>query len=176
MSWSEDKGKAKIVSDSKGGSHYVIFQELSMSCGPASVAMCESQYKMQCMVNPEGRARELSQKYEGKWTAEGGTNAGNLSYVLNAEGVKTYACTYSPPNKLWDYFSAYVKERTPTICHIAWTKGGHFVVCRKVYPDGTIVFLDPWYGLVEVQYSNLPSYNPTGATGKLSGWLNITYK
>ena len=66
MSWDEDKGKAKIVSDSKGNSHYIIFQELSMSCGPASVAMTESQYKLMCMVNPEGRARELSQKYDGK--------------------------------------------------------------------------------------------------------------
>jgi hypothetical protein len=176
MSWAEDKGMAKIVSDSKGGSHYIIFQELSMSCGPASVAMVESQYKLACMVNPEGRARDLSQKYEGKWTATGGTGAGNLSYVLNAEGVKTYGVTPVEPKKLWDYFSYYVKERTPTICHIAWTKGGHFVVCRRVYKDGTIVFLDPWYGLVEVKYANLPSYTPAGASGKLSGWLNITYR
>jgi len=147
-----------------------------MSCGPASVAMTESQYKLQCMVNPEGRARELSQKYEGKWTAEGGTMAGNLSYVLNAEGVKTYAVTYSPPEKLWDYFNYYVKDRTPMICHIAWTSGGHFVVCRRVYADGTMVFLDPWYGLVEVKYSDLPKYSPPGASGKLSGWLNVTYR
>jgi hypothetical protein len=176
VSWNDEKGTAKVVSDSKGNSHYIIFQELKMSCGPASVAMTESQYKLQCMVNPEGRARELSQKYDGKWTAEGGTMAGNLTHVLNAEGVKTYAVTYSPPEKLWDYFSYYVKDRTPMICHIAWTKGGHFAVCRRVYPDGTIVFLDPWYGLVEVKYKDLPNYNPTGATGKLSGWLNVTYR
>jgi hypothetical protein len=176
VSWNEDKGTARIVSDSKGGSHYIIFQELSQSCGPASVAMCESLYKLQCMVNPEGRARELSQKYDGKWTATGGTMAGNLSYVLNAEGVKTYAVTYSPVNKLWDYLATYVGDRTPVICHIAWTAGGHFVVCDKVYPDGTMVFCDPWYGLVEVKYPNLPIYTPTGASGKLSGWLNITYR
>jgi hypothetical protein len=176
MSWNEDKGKAKIVSDSKGTSHYVIFQELNMSCGPASVAMCESQYKLQCMVNPEGRARDLSQKYEGKWTATGGTGAGNLSYVLNAEGVRTYAASYVPSSKLWDNFVYFVKERTPMICHIQWTSGGHFVVCRKVYSDGTIVFLDPWYGLVEVQSANLPAYTPPGASGQLSGWINVTYR
>ena len=176
MSWNEDKGTARVVSDSKGNSHYIIFQELSMSCGPASVAMTESQYKLQCMVNPEGRARELSQKYAGKWTATGGTGAANLTDVLNAEGVATYALTYSPPNRLWDYLSTYVGERTPVICHIAWTSGAHFVVCRKIYPDGTIVFLDPWYGLVEVKYPNLPNYNPVGATGTLSGWLNITHR
>ena len=176
MSWDENKGKAKVLSDSKGGSHYIMFQEYKMSCGPASVAMVESQYKLQCMVDPEKRARELSQKYDGKWTASGGTAADNLTHVLNAEGVRTYACTQVNSNKLWDYFSYYVKDRTPMICHIAWTKGGHFVVCRKVYSDGTIVFLDPWYGLVEVKYSNLPNYNPSGAGGQISGWLNITYK
>ena len=75
MGWAEDKGMAKILSDSKGNSHYVIFQELSMSCGPACVAMAESHYKKMCMIDPEKRARELSQKYEGKWTATGGTKA-----------------------------------------------------------------------------------------------------
>ncbi len=176
MSWNDKKGTAGVASDSKGNAHYLIYQEYQMSCGPASVAMVESQYKLQCMVDAEGRARQLSQKYEGKWTATGGTAADNLTHVLNAEGVKTYACSQVTSNKLWDYFSYYVKDRTPMICHIAWTKGGHFVVCRKVYPDGTLVFLDPWYGLVEVKSNNLPNYNPAGAGGKISGWLNITYR
>lgn len=176
MSWEEDKGKAKILSDSKGASHYVIFQELGKSCGPASVAMTESQYKLQCMVDPEKRARELSQKYPKKWTADIGAYPSNLSYVLNAEGVKAYAATCVATNKLWDYFSYYVGERTPMICQIAWTKSAHFTVCRKVYSDGTIVFLDPWYGVVEVKYSDLPKYRPTGASGNLNGWVNITYR
>jgi hypothetical protein len=55
------------------------------------------------------------------------------------------------------------------------TSGGHFVVCRKIYSDGTIVFLDPWYSLVEVQYANLPNYTSPGASGQLSGWVNVTY-
>ena len=176
MSWAEDKGMAKTVIDSKGNSHYMLFQELKMSCGPASVAMCESLYKLQCMVDPEGKARKLSQNYPGKWTATGGTMASNLSYILNAEGVRCYAATDIPDAKVWSYLSYYVKERTPTIAHIKWSKGGHFVVVRKVYSDGTIVCLDPWYGLVEVQKKTLPAYNPAGASGKLSGWMNITYR
>ena len=79
MSWDEDRGTARGVSDSKGNTHYLIFQSLQMSCGPASVAMVESQYKLQCMVDPEARARQLSQRYEGRWTATGGTGAGNLT-------------------------------------------------------------------------------------------------
>lgn len=176
MSWEQDKGTARILQDSKGNGHYVIFQELGQSCGPACVAMVESHYKLQCMVNPEGRARQLSQNYEGRWTATGGTGAGNLSYVLNAEGVPTYAATGVATNRLWDYFNTYVGDRTPLIAHISWTSSGHFTVCRKIYPDGTIVFLDPWYGIVEVQYANIPAYSPTGATGALSGWLNITHR
>ncbi|MCO6512650.1 MAG: C39 family peptidase [Aridibacter famidurans] len=176
MAYPEDKGKAKIVSDSKGNGHYMMFQELSMSCGPACVAMAESHYKLQCMVDPEKRAREISQKYAGNWTAKGGTNVTNLSYVLNAEGVKCYAGTDIPDNKVFSYLSHYVTDRTPTIAHIAWTSGGHFVLVRRIYGDGTIVFLDPWYGLVEMKKDDLPKYTPIGATGKLSGWLNITYR
>lgn len=164
------------MSDSKGASHYVILQELQMSCGLACVAMAESHYKKMCMIDPEKRARELSQKYEGKWTAEGGTYAGNLSYVLNAEGVKCYAATDIPDDQFFNYLSHYVKDNAPTIVHIKWSKGGHFTLCRKIYSDGTIVFLDPWYGVVEVNKKNLMTYNPTGASGQLSGLMNITYR
>jgi Papain-like cysteine protease AvrRpt2 len=93
MSWDTDKGIAKVVGDSKGDSHYIIFQSLNMSCGPACVAMVESQYKLSCMIDPEKRARDLSQKYPQKWTASDGVYPANLSYVMNAEGVKAYAAT-----------------------------------------------------------------------------------
>ena len=59
-----------------------------MSCGPACVAMTEGQYKQMCMIDPEGRARQLSQNYPERFTATGGTGAVNLAYVLNAEGVR----------------------------------------------------------------------------------------
>jgi hypothetical protein len=39
-----------------------------------------------------------------------------------------------------------------------------------------MVFLDPWYGLVEVNYWKLPTYTPPGASGQINGWVNITYK
>ncbi len=176
MGYPEDKGIAKMVTDSKGNSHYMMFQELSMSCGPACVAMAESLYKLMCMVDPEKRARELSQKYEGKWTASGGTNASNLTHVLNAEGVQTYKCVDIPDGKMYSYLKHYVKDRTPTIAHVGWSKGGHFTLVRRVYDDGIVVCLDPWYGLVEIKPQKFPDYNPIGATGRLTGWLNITYR
>lgn len=167
---------AGFRTDSKGRTHYILFQEMSQSCGPACVAMAEEIYKQACMIDPEGKARRLSQNYPGKFTATGGTNVTNLAYVLNAEGVPAYAAT-DCSSRLYDYLWHYVKARTPTIAHISWAGGGgHFTLCRMVDEDGTMVFLDPWYGVVEVRRNNLPNYNPTGATGTLSGWLVITHK
>jgi hypothetical protein len=167
---------AGFRTDSKGRTHYILFQELTMSCGPACVAMAEEIFKQACLIDPEGRARQISQNYEGRFTATGGTNVTNLAYVLNALSVPAYAATDCSA-RLYDYLHYYVKDRTPTIAHISWASGGgHFTLCRIVDDDGTMVFLDPWYGVVEVRRSNLPNYNATGATGTLSGWLVITHR
>jgi hypothetical protein len=165
---------AKFFNDSKGRTHYVLMQEKTMSCGPASVAMVESYYKKMCMIDPEGRARQISQNYPGKFTEAGGTQVDNLSYVLNAEGIKAYAAV--KVSAIFNYLWFYVRERTSVIAHIGWTAGGgHFSICRIVDPDGTCVFLDPYYGVVEVARANLPTYSPQGSSGQLSGWIVVTY-
>lgn len=188
MGYPVDKGIARSVLDSKGNSHYMLFQELSMSCGPACIAMAESLYKLSCIVNPEKRAREISQLFPGGFSASGGTFVSNLSSVLNGLGVKTHHSVDIPDKKIYRYLSHYVTDQTPTIAHIKWysrkkfgstkliQKGGHFTLVKKVYDDGTIVFLDPWYGVVETKKNDLPAYNPIGAAGKLSGWMIITYQ
>ena len=79
--------------DSKGRAHYLLKQELPKSCGPACVAMVEGFYKLKCMVNPEERARQLSQKFSGNFTKEEGATLENLHEVLSAEGVKAKAPT-----------------------------------------------------------------------------------
>lgn len=146
-----------------------------MSCGPACVAMAESQYKQACMIDPEGRARQLSQQYPERFTATGGTGAANLAYVLNAEGVPTYASTPVGPSKLFDYFWYYIDDRTPIIAHISWASGGgHFKLPRQIDADHRMIFLDPWYDVVEVPRSSLPNYGIGGGT--LSGWLTIPHR
>jgi hypothetical protein len=168
---------ARWATDSRGRSHYLLHQEMDQSCGPACVAMAESFYKLACMVDPEGRARQLSQNYPGRFTASGGTTAGNLAYVLNAEGVPTYASECVSQNRLFDYFWAYVGDRTPTIAKILWNGGGrHFTVLRQIDADHRLIFLDPWYDVVEVPRSQLPNYNANGASGVLEGWLTITHR
>jgi len=168
---------AKFVGDSRGRTHYLLHQEMDQSCGPACVAMAESFYKQACMVDPEARARQLSQNYPGKFTATGGTLATNLAYILNAEGIPTYASTAVGPDNLFAYFWQYLGERTKIIAHIAWSGGGgHFTLLKQIDSDHRMVFLDPWYDVVEVPRASLPIYNVPGGSGKLSGWLTITHR
>lgn len=168
---------ARWASDSRGRSHYLLHQEMSQSCGPACVAMAESFYKLACMVDPESRARQLSQNYPGRFDESSGTKASNLAYVLNAEGVPTYASTGVGAGKLFDYFWYYIGERTKIIAHIAWAGGGgHFTLLKQIDSDHRMIFLDPWYDVVEVPRASLPNYNAGGASGTLSGWLTIVHK
>jgi hypothetical protein len=168
---------ARFITDSRGRTHYLLHQEMSQSCGPACVAMAESFYKLACMVDPESRARQLSQNYPGRFTATGGTGAENLAYVLNAEGVPAYGGTDVGQAKLFDYFWQYIGERTKIIAHIAWAGGGgHFVLLTQIDPDHRLIFLDPWYDVIEVPRARLPNYNVPGASGQISGWLTITHR
>lgn len=167
---------ARFRTDSKGRTHYLLHQEMSQSCGPACIAMAESLYKLKCMIDPEGRARQISQNYPGSFTAAGGTRNDNLAYVLNAIGVPSYGGQNATQAKLFDYFWHYLGDRTPIIAHISWSGGGgHFTLLRQIDPDHTMIFLDPWYDVVEVPRAQLPNYNVAGASGTLSGWVTITH-
>lgn len=168
---------ARFRTDSKGRSHYILHQEMNQSCGPACIAMAESLYKLQCMIDPERRARLISQEYPGSFTEAGGTRADNLAYVLNRIGVKAYGGTDVTTGKLFDYFWQYIGDRTPIIAHISWQNGGgHFTLLRQIDADHRLIFLDPWYDIVEVPRSQLPTYNVPGGSGTFSGWLTITHR
>ena len=99
-----------------------------------------------------------------RFTETGGTGAGNLAYVLNAEGVPCYAST-GVGNKLFDYCNYYLSERTAIIAHISWASGGgHFTVLSEIDSNQRLYFLDPWYDVVEVSRSSLPNYGVAGGT------------
>lgn len=174
---------ANFYRDSHGESWGVMMQEKTMSCGPASVAMTEVYYKSSIVADLETRVRQLSQKYPGRFTEENGTNVKNLVSVLRDERIKCYDALCAQPAAVWSYLYQYAHDNTPVIIHIAWEKGAHFAVCVFVYKkDQKCIFLDPWYGLVELAGSNLPNYtvgDSTGtftpvAKGKLSGWIIVT--
>lgn len=110
---------ARWVTDSRGRSHYLLHQELAQSCGPACVAMAEQIYKQACLIDPEGRARQISQLYPGSFDPKNGTLATNLAYVLNHIGVPAYRSEGVAGTRIFDYFWYYCGERTPIIAHIA---------------------------------------------------------
>ena len=167
---------ARYRSDSRGRSHYLLHQEMDQSCGPACCAMAESFYMLACMENPEGRARQISQNYPGRFTATGGTFASNLAYVLNAEGVPSYASTAVGPDNIFAYCWYYIGERTKIIAHIKWKTGGHFTLLKQIDSDHRLIFLDPWYDVIEVPRASLPNYNVPGGSGTLSGILTIVHR
>ncbi len=169
---------ARWAADSKGKMHYLLHQEKKMSCGPACIAMAEGMYKLQCMVDPEKRARDISQQYPGSFDEDNGTKASNLAYVLNHIGVQAYKSEGVGGPKIFEYFWHYCSERTPIIAHIAWSGGGgHFTLLKEIdRSTHRMLFLDPWYDVVEVDRKDLPKYSPMGAAGTLSGWMTITYR
>lgn len=159
-----------------------MIQEKNQSCGPASVAMTKVYYTSSVSASLEAEARRLSQNYSDNFTESKGTGSiKNLASVLRAEGVETYDALFV--QNVWAYLYAYARDDTPVLCHVRWAVGGHFVVCAHVYrSDQTCVFLDPWYGLVQISGSKLPTYtvqDSTGtfapaAVGALSGWIVVT--
>jgi hypothetical protein len=58
---------ANFYTDSHGERWGVMMQEKKMSCGPACVAMTEVYSKSRVEANMEQIAREISQKYEGRF-------------------------------------------------------------------------------------------------------------
>lgn len=169
----------RFTRDSKGMLQWVLHQNFDDSCGPTSVAMTESYYKYGYLYGDmEAREEQMAQKFPGGWQHGRGTpDMENLADILNAEKVKVYRATYVHPGAIASYLQFYAHARTPMICHVRWNGGGgHFVVCRQVYPDGTAIFLDPWYLLVERPLSRLPEYiAPDNSRGQLSGWIVVTH-
>ncbi len=162
--------------DSKNRYHRICIQMYNNSCGPAAVAMAERIYK-HLDRSDETRARDISKKYPYGWSpSNSGTTSCNLSNVLNSIGVKTYAATNVSWSGVYSYLNFYVSFSTPVIAMLTWNGGGnHFAICAVRDPDGTFVFYDPWYGVVEVTSKNFPYYKTaSGEKGYLNGWLVIT--
>jgi hypothetical protein len=177
---------ARFVKDSLGRTHYLLHQEMAMSCGPACVAMTEEAFKKKCFVNAEGRIRQISQRYPGKFSAGGGTTIENLATVLRAEGVPTYKPVQVKKDKLLSYFHAYVSPRTPIITQILWlqpetiTMMTHFVVLKQIDADKRMNFLDPLNDVVEVPHDQfvhepLNYQTGSGAKGQLTGWIVVPH-
>ena len=175
---------ANFYSDSHGERWGVMMQEKRMSCGLACAAMTEVYIRSQVTANMEATFRQISQKFPGNFQEDDGTSMDNVAKVLRYRGINCYNSYDYGAGGVWPYLYNYAKDATPVVVHISWGKGrgAHCAVCVYVYKsDQKCIFLDPFYGLVELGAYELPGYNVRSAFdgavlvhGRLPGTMIIT--
>lgn len=157
---------AHIVTDSASNIHYLLTQEFNQSCGPACVAMANSIYKQICMNDPEGATRRLSQRFEGAYHPDRGTMMGNLVEIMTAMNIRNGGVRQEANGAdLLAGLRSSVTETRPAVLHVEFDNGAkHFVLCARMLRSESLVILDPWYGLQEVNGSRLPAYGAQCST------------
>jgi hypothetical protein len=175
---------ANFYSDSHGERWGVMMQERRVSCGLACAAMAEVYIKSQVQENMEAVFRQISQRFPDNFQQDSGASMENVASVLRARGIHCYDSHDYGAGGVWPYLYTYAKDTSPAIVYIDWgpTAGAHATLCAYVYKsDQKCVFLDPFYGLVELSGSQLPEYTVTAsydgavrAHGKLTGPMILT--
>ncbi|MHC4892080.1 MAG: cysteine peptidase family C39 domain-containing protein [Planctomycetota bacterium] len=158
--------------DSKNRWYELFTQQENDSCGPACVAM--AYHYVTDKTIGEDWMRDISQKYPDAWDPGQGTGMDNLVGVLRDQKVSCSEVLNPGADNLATFLRFHVaaNKRTPAIVHIRWRQGGgHFAVVPRVDDDGRVIFLDPWYGLLEIDAHNLPQYF---GSGSLSGLVITT--
>jgi uncharacterized Zn-binding protein involved in type VI secretion len=131
-----------IIGDGAGPP--MMAQEMTMSCGPASVRMVIASETGQNI--PEADLRQQSQDYPGSFDPINGTNMSNLTQLLRANGVSNASDPQS--GQTVDDLQRATADGHPAIAHHNNPGGGgHFVVVDGVRtnPDGsrTVLVRDP---------------------------------
>lgn len=85
-----------------------------------------------------------------------------------------------PVDKCWSesvcsHLKCYSSFATPVIAPMRWATnaGAHFVVCAVSDSDGTVVFYDPRFGIVEVAGWQFPNCYTSDGSGAFRGFLVI---
>ncbi|RAR57605.1 papain like cysteine protease AvrRpt2 [Paraburkholderia unamae] len=140
--------------DDDGNSQYIWLQERADTCGPACIYMIERIVQQACPAGGEVRIRQICELLpdgyqEGKGTASFGALASAMQRV-GFGATATFIKNFKEFALLADF---------PFITRIGWpNNAGHFVVCAARTRGGSLVCLDPWYGLSEPKLNSLPSY------------------
>jgi hypothetical protein len=157
-------GGAEVVIDSKGKSHYVIYQSYGTTCGPACAAMLQYYYgNHECKKDADLRIKDLV-----GWKEGAGVGRGDLAQGINDNlKIPCELLVLDPKSSFFfDFLGTFVTEKTPAIVEVdhSWMNLSHFALCRRIDPDGTGIFLDPVSGLQETKKTGLPffRFNPMG--------------
>jgi hypothetical protein len=163
---------ANFYNDSHGERWGVMMQQKKVSCGLACAAMAEVYMKSQVAENMEATFRAMSQKFPENFKEDRGASMDNIVNVLRYRGIHCYNNYDYGSGGIWPYLYNYAKDTTPVIVYISWGPGAgaHATLCVYVYKsDQKCIFLDPGYGLVELDGSQLPAYTVRDNTGVSGG-------
>ena len=146
-----------VAIDQDGEQQFIWLQEKKDTCGPACVYMIERIVKQMCPAEGETRIAQIASLLPDGYREGNGTASYTaLAKVLNMIGMAATAAHHAR-------FSKWLEDaKFPFITRIGWPDDkGHFVVCAGLSTEGTLICMDPWYGLSEPDVAHLPSYRVT---------------
>ena len=161
--------------DSDGVQHVIWLQDKSDTCGPACIYMIECNRRLQSVIGGEERVKKITAMMPNGYVEGAGTQAiAALAQTLDTIGISAHA---KFENNMANYLDS---ARFPVIVNISWAGGGgHYAVAVKTTRSNDVVFLDPYYALVEKPHSIGGSYRISSgvlasgiaAQGRLSGHI-----
>jgi hypothetical protein len=183
--------------------HWVVKQAKVADCGPSCISIVLHRIGHRQADTSIADIRQLSAQYGGHYrpspkdvtkglspqigalaavirsdlgSGRDGTMSGNLTAILKHDfGLTNTIHQQAPSGKA---LKAIIKANvTPTILHVEWDKGAHFIVAdgRESHWIGfsDYCFSDPYYGLVSHKLNDAArsEYRPApGTVGTFSGW------
>ena len=140
--------------DSDGVEHIIWMQDKADTCGPACIYMIECNRRQLSVLGGEERIKNITAMLPNGYVEGSGTQAiAALAQTLNTIGINAKA---KFENNIATYLDG---ARLSVIVNISWPGGGgHYAVAVKRTNSNNMVFLDPFYALVEKPQSIGNSY------------------
>lgn len=172
----------KPFTDSAGRRWTVWMQQEQSSCAAAALYMAVSLYRNISLAGGEARYKAEMYRTGSKPTdflfTVGNKSMDQLGEVLSKAGIKTNTNHVDPNGGELKKILLRASASKPVIANVAWYSGsGHQIVCVGM-SKRFLVFLDPYYGLSEIDPATLPGYQPTArqsgrrTDGEFSGWYS----
>ncbi len=154
--------------DSKGRWHRVIWQTRIDSCAMACAAMLASAYASK-LVSEETMLAS-PQGMQGYSSGGGTKSLENVAAILERRDVDSIF-QWVPPNGMLNVIAPLLSTKRLAMAQVNPMPGapmGHLVVIGMVYPDDTVIIIDPGMGIQEQKRSDFPNYFAGETT--FSGW------
>lgn len=174
--------RVEKASGGDGKWHYIDWQNLGQSCGPAcarmiglmvtSKRMGESYFAGLVSASEQGQSASLNPLSDGAQLGHDFTAGGTLSdhLVTALQQSKVKASKASAATTDWAATWQATSEKKPAIISVLWSGGGgsaHFIVIAGPmagYSDRYLV-LDPWYGVQQISKATPTTYSPRQGGG-----------